>query len=92
MGACSLNLIEVSVQAQGDAVKNTSLLIDTLGFHSLMDDIFTRLLTLTSYISRRFIQFIGELLLCLINALFWRSLFLSSKHQCLHNVGCFVVH
>ncbi|KAK4601875.1 hypothetical protein RGQ29_011116 [Quercus rubra] len=48
-------------QAHGDAVKNTSLLIDTLGFHSLMDDIFTRLLTLTSYISHRFIQFIEDL-------------------------------
>ncbi|KAL4651906.1 hypothetical protein ACB092_01G194600 [Castanea dentata] len=47
--------------AHGDAVKNTSLLIDTLGFHSLMDDIFTRFLTLTSYISRRFIQFIEDL-------------------------------
>jgi len=42
--------------------------MDVLGFHSLMDDIVTHLLTLASYVSHQFIQFIGEFLLCLIYA------------------------
>ncbi|KAL6293421.1 hypothetical protein ACE6H2_001563 [Prunus campanulata] len=48
-------------QAYNDTVRNTSLLFDSLGFYSSMDDIFTRLLTLASYISRRFIQFIKDI-------------------------------
>ncbi|CAL8170629.1 unnamed protein product [Prunus armeniaca] len=48
-------------QAYNDTVGSASLLFDSLGFYSSMDDIFTRLLTLASYISRRFIQFIEDL-------------------------------
>ncbi|PQQ08788.1 uncharacterized protein Pyn_15427 [Prunus yedoensis var. nudiflora] len=47
--------------AYNDNVWNTSFLFDSLGFYSSMDDIFTRLLTLASYISRRLIQFIENL-------------------------------
>ncbi|CAB4317705.1 unnamed protein product [Prunus armeniaca] len=46
--------------AYNDTVWSASL-FDSLGFYSSMDDIFTRLLTLASYISRRFIQFIEDL-------------------------------
>ncbi|XP_008242524.1 PREDICTED: uncharacterized protein LOC103340846 isoform X1 [Prunus mume] len=52
---------EMPLAAYNDTVWNTSLLFDSLGFYSSMDDIFTRLLTLASYISRRFIQFIEDL-------------------------------
>lgn len=44
-----------------DAVRNTCLLMDTLGFDFLMDDIFTHFLTLTRYISSQFILFIEDL-------------------------------
>ncbi|XP_062148970.1 uncharacterized protein LOC133857685 isoform X2 [Alnus glutinosa] len=51
----------------GDAVTNTSLLKDALGFHSLMDDIVTHLLTLASYASHQFIQFIEDLVVRDVN-------------------------
>ncbi|XP_041008208.1 uncharacterized protein LOC121252570 isoform X1 [Juglans microcarpa x Juglans regia] len=63
----------------GDAVRNTSLLMDTLGFDSLVDDIFTHLLTLTSYISLQFIQFIEDLVLGDMN----RSSNSSSSKPCI---------
>ncbi|BFG34168.1 hypothetical protein CerSpe_204420 [Prunus speciosa] len=40
---------EMPLAAYNDTVWNTSLLFDSLGFYSSMDDIFTRLLTLASY-------------------------------------------
>ncbi|XP_021807100.1 uncharacterized protein LOC110750994 isoform X2 [Prunus avium] len=52
---------EMPLAAYNDTVWNTSLLFDSLGFYSSMNDIFTRLWTLASYISRRFIQFIEDL-------------------------------
>ncbi|CAB4287325.1 unnamed protein product [Prunus armeniaca] len=52
---------EMPLAAYNDTVGSASLLFDSLGFYSSMDDIFTRLLTLASYISRRFIQFIEDL-------------------------------
>lgn len=65
--------------AHGAAVRDTTLLIDSFGFHSLMDDIFTHLLTLTSYISHRFIQFIEDLVLKDINRLSESLVFISSE-------------
>ncbi|CAL9026649.1 unnamed protein product [Prunus brigantina] len=52
---------EMPLAAYNDTVWSASFLFDSLGFYSSMDDIFTRLLTLASYISRRFIQFIEDL-------------------------------
>ncbi|KAL6276141.1 hypothetical protein ACE6H2_019742 [Prunus campanulata] len=52
---------EMPLAAYNDTVWNTSFLFDSLGFYSSMDDIFTRLLTLASYICRRLIQFIEDL-------------------------------
>ncbi|KAE9464446.1 hypothetical protein C3L33_03613, partial [Rhododendron williamsianum] len=43
-------------------LRNGSLLSNQLDFCSSMDDIFARLLTLTSYISGRFVRFIEELI------------------------------
>ncbi|KAE7998689.1 hypothetical protein FH972_003208 [Carpinus fangiana] len=45
----------------GDAVTNTSLFMDVLGYYSLVDDIVTHLLTLASYVSHQFIQCIEDL-------------------------------
>ncbi|KAK9268311.1 hypothetical protein L1049_000059 [Liquidambar formosana] len=47
--------------ANFNAVRNTTLRYGYLEVHSSMDDIFTRLLTLTSCISRRFVCFIQDL-------------------------------
>ncbi|ONH98001.1 hypothetical protein PRUPE_7G222800 [Prunus persica] len=58
---CALLQIICTFSAYNDTVWNTSLLFDSLEFYSSMDDIFSRLLTLASYISRRFIQFIEDL-------------------------------
>ncbi|KAB2618481.1 glycosyltransferase [Pyrus ussuriensis x Pyrus communis] len=52
---------EMPVTVYDVTVRNTSFLFDSLGFYSSMDDIFTHLLTLASYISRRFVQFIKNL-------------------------------
>ena len=41
-----------SYQAHNDAVNNVSLFVDSVGSPSSLDDIFTCLLTLTTYLSR----------------------------------------
>ncbi|KAM1508516.1 hypothetical protein ACFX10_017813 [Malus domestica] len=54
-------LVTVMVyQVYNDNMRNTSFLFDSLRFYSSMDDIFTHPLTLASYISHRFAQFISE--------------------------------
>lgn len=55
------DISEMPVTVYNDTVRNTSFRFDSLGFYSSMDDIFTRLLTLASYISHRFVQFIEDL-------------------------------
>ncbi|CAN6699441.1 unnamed protein product [Malus baccata var. baccata] len=54
------DISEMPVTVCNVTVRNKSFLFDSLGLYSSMDDIFTRLLTLASYISHRFVQFIGE--------------------------------
>jgi hypothetical protein len=49
-----------SYQAHNDAVNNVSLFVDSVGSPSSLDDIFTCLLTLTTYLRRRLVHFIGE--------------------------------
>ncbi|KAM1155508.1 hypothetical protein ACFX13_026983 [Malus domestica] len=55
------DISEMPVTVCNVTVRNKSFLFDSLGLYSSMDDIFTRLLTLASYISHRFVQFIEDL-------------------------------
>ncbi|KAM5547606.1 hypothetical protein ABKV19_001874 [Rosa sericea] len=54
---------EMPLTAYNDTVMNMSLVIESLGFFSSMDDIFDRLLILASYIGHRCIQFVEDLAL-----------------------------
>ncbi|KAJ6435427.1 hypothetical protein OIU84_000586 [Salix udensis] len=48
--------------AHNDAVNGVSLFVDSVGSPSSLDDIFTCLLTWTTYLSRRFVHFIEDLI------------------------------
>ncbi|GAV86362.1 hypothetical protein CFOL_v3_29793 [Cephalotus follicularis] len=54
---------EIHSTAHYEVVTNRSLPLDYHGIFSLMDDIFTHLLELTTYISHRFIHFVENLVL-----------------------------
>ncbi|XP_015898388.2 uncharacterized protein LOC107431882 isoform X2 [Ziziphus jujuba] len=55
------NIYEIASAAHGDAVRYTNILITNRKLFSSMDDFFTRLLTMASYIGHRFTQFIEGL-------------------------------
>ncbi|KAK1550370.1 hypothetical protein Q3G72_018103 [Acer saccharum] len=59
-------ILETPIHACHDVTESTGR-FDYLGFFSSMDDIFTRLLTLTTCITRRFIRFIEDLVLQDVN-------------------------
>lgn len=54
--------ITLSYQVCGDIVRAVKFFSEFFAFDLAIDDFFTRLLTLTSYLSRRCIRFIGEIL------------------------------
>ncbi|KAF3441883.1 hypothetical protein FNV43_RR15798 [Rhamnella rubrinervis] len=56
-------IYEIVTAARGDAVRYTDILFTYLNLFSSMDDIFTRLLTMASYIGQRFSKFIEDLVL-----------------------------
>uniref|UniRef100_A0A5B7B9C3 Alpha/beta-Hydrolases superfamily protein n=1 Tax=Davidia involucrata TaxID=16924 RepID=A0A5B7B9C3_DAVIN len=61
------DISNVSTTVCCNAVRNESLLSNHLGFCSSINDIFARLLTLSSYISHRFIHFIENLVYSDVN-------------------------